>query len=89
MKTKSEKKEAYAFIIIIIVDVNRRVYLNLSTSTQRPAGLNALKPSCCQWALLNVQISTLLFTFTVVQMHIYPAPVSKVSVSVLGLFVFP
>ena len=32
--------------------------------------------ACCQWVLLNVQIITLLFTFTI-QKYIYP-PVSKV-----------
>ena len=37
--------------------------LNLSKSIQSAAGLKALK-ACCQWAILNVQIIILLFTFT-------------------------
>ena len=39
--------------------------------------------ACCQWALLNVQVITLLFPFTV-QKYICP-PVRK---CMLGLFVF-
>ena len=39
--------------------------------------------ACCQWALLTVYITTLLFKF-IVQKHIYPS-----AKRMLGLFVFP
>ena len=54
---------------------DRRIDLNLSKSTQSAAGVEGFE-ACCQWALLNVKISTLLFPFTV-QKYIYH-PVSKV-----------
>ena len=52
-----------------------RIYLNLSKSTQSAPGLKALKPAANGSYLINVQIITLLFSFTV-QKYIYP-PVSK------------
>ena len=39
-------------------NTNRRIYLNLSKSIQSAAWLSV--EACCQWAVLNVQIMTLL-----------------------------
>ena len=44
--------------------IDRRIYINLSKSTQSAAVLKPFE-ACCQWALLNVKIMTLLFTFSV------------------------
>ena len=44
--------------------IDWRIYLKLSKSTQSAAGLNTLEAGC-QWALLDVQIMTLLFPLTV------------------------
>ena len=55
--------------------IDRRIYLNHSESTQEHHRAESFE-TCCQWVLVNVQIITLLFTFTV-QKYIYP-PVSKV-----------
>ena len=53
--------------------IDRRIYLNLSKSTQSVAGLKTLKPAANGRYWINVKIITLLFTFK----YIYP-PVSKV-----------
>ena len=56
-----------------------------STSTQSAAGLKALKPAANMSAtILNVQIITLLFTFTA-QKYSYP-PVSKVRAGSFSCF---
>ena len=51
--------------------IDRHIYLHLSKSIQSAAGLKDLKPAANGW-YLNVQIMTLLFTFTV-QKYIYPS----------------
>ena len=63
-------------LIIMVLIHDRRIYLNLSKSAQSAAGLKAFRSLLPIWALLDVQIITLLFPFTV-QKYIYPA-VSKV-----------
>ena len=64
------------YIVLYCIVLYRRVYLNLfQIDSKRRMGDESFE-ACCQWALLNVHIITLLFPFTV-QKYIYP-PVSKV-----------
>ena len=61
-------------IITILMGVLKKPTSNLSKSIHSATGLNTLKPTDSDWALLNLQIIiTLLFTFTQVQKYIYPA----------------
>ena len=66
------------WLLILLYLYYRCIYLNHSKSTQSAAGLKLSESfeACCKWVLFNVQIITLLFSFTV-QMYIYPL-VSKV-----------
>ena len=57
-------KKLLSFFLLFF-RIHRRIYLHLFKWIQSAAGLKALKPAQCQWALLNVQIITLLFPFTV------------------------
>ena len=63
-----KKKLLSLLLLLLLYYIDRRIYLKLSKSTQRSAGLKALTPAA------NGQIITPLFTFTV-QKYIYP-PVS-------------
>ena len=65
---------------IIMVDcflyyIDRRIYLNLFPMNSKRCRAESYE-ACCQWALLTVQIISLLFRFTV-HKYIHP-PVSKV-----------
>ena len=58
-----------SIILIIIIIVGAFISI-VSNQLKAPQGWKLLKPAC-QWALLNIQIITLLFPFTV-QKYIYP-----------------